>query len=406
MSEENIEQTNKTEEVKPTVESLEPVVESLEPVVESLESSEPVESLEEPAPVTEAAPITITEPEVINEVKEPASEAVKEPEPVINEPAEPEAASEPAPEKKEEVKEEVKETKPEAKKKDGKKPNMVLIIIIVVLILAIVGGVVFLVLNNKGSNSGGNEPSINKLGTAAKLKVSYRNYTFTIPNEYTAEISNNRLILTGEGTVYAIEIKDNSYETIVSNKDSIKSSYEQKNYSVNKIEEMNISSHKYLYLDVNNGTSVRVFFRQNDSTTVFVGAIAKEDGSEVTDNNLYAIEKILSTCTFGTDRVIIGESGEYSFDETFDIIDELILDEHALQNNPVNEEEVVPEEKVEEPVEENKTPEKETKEEEPVEEKTEEPVTATDENTDNNENNEDNNSEEVDTSGEEDTSGE
>ena len=385
-----------------TVETLEPVVESLDgvtftdPQPAAVPETAPVEQTTgtliisdvpsteaEVAPQTEA-PAPVAVPEIVPSVAEPVSEApAPAPEPVTTPEVEP---------VKEEKKKEVKE-----KPKKEKKPFNPLLIVLLVVGLAIGVGAGFLLSGSmkkqdSGNNSNNNKPANDDtpVTTPDTYRVLFRDYLFDIPSGYNVQVNDNRLLILGSDTTYAIELKDNSYDLVNSNKDNIKSGYESKNFVVSNMDEKNVGSSNYLFFDLNNGDNIRVFFRQNNPTSIFIGVIKKIDGSAtINDSDLFVIDQILSTANLSNHRSSGEENGEVgaSFDDVFVVFNEVTLDENAVPATPENTEntentenvEPTPEEKTEpvapeapetpeenKPVEENKT-ENNTTEEKPAE---------------------------------------
>ena len=313
------------------------------------------------APVAQAAATEapVLAPEII-----PAAAA---PAPVTEAPA-PAPAPTPAPEpaKEEKKGKEKKEKKEKTEKTDKeKKPFNPLLIILLVVGIAI------------GEESGNEvNPSNNEIPAPAanSYRVLYKDYLFDVPKEYDVQVYNNVLYIIGDGITYAVELKDNSYDTINNNKSSIKNGYESSNYKVNNMEEKYYGSANYLVFDMNNGNNIRVFFRQNNATSLFIGVIKKADeASVIDDGDLSVIDGILSSASVSTHRSNGEESGkgDSSVEDAFGVFDKVQLDPNATP--------VQTEEKTEETPQES-TETQTVEEQKPAEEKTETNENTTPEN--------------------------
>lgn len=331
------------EDKKIEVESLEPVVETLDeaPIVESLDTSVKLdiqpEVVTETAPgfvdiksepVTEAATFQAPAPEpvVISAVTEPVTEKTT---PVVEAPSEPvtEPAKEEAP-------------KPlEAKSKEKKKINPVLIIVIILLVLLGVACGFFIAKSLNSKDNGNNNNPVKEVKTGSITKVIYDKYTFDVPKTYTSTISNDMLTIEDEdGDSYAIVVDERSYSNISSKRNSFKTNFENNGYTTKEFVEKEIIGSKYLYIDINKGTNVRTFFRSLDSTTTFIGVIVRADGSEVTDNNLNTIEKILSTAKEDSINrgITTPENGITPYDDVFNLLKDNGNTLNPTREEPVN----------------------------------------------------------------------
>ena len=294
------------------------------------------------APVTEAPAASTPAPEII-----PAATTA----PVTEAPVpETQPATEPA---KEEKKKEKKEKVPKEKK-----PFNTLLIILLVVGLAIGVGAGILISNSMKKEDSGNSTPANDNATVEppnSYRVLFRDYVFDIPSSYGVQVVNNRLIIHGDGTTYAVELIENSYTLISNNKDAIKAGYE-KMYTVKNMDEKDLGSGNYLVFDIDYGTNARLFFKQNNPTTVFIGVITKSDESGIiNDYDLSIIDQILSSATLSNDRANPGEeNGEKDpkLDEVFYIFSGITLDENAVPEEPKQEVESTPTE-----TDENVTPE-------------------------------------------------
>ena len=336
----------------PAVETLEPVVETLDGV--TVESSQPEpKTTPAPAPVTteqstgsviltgvpsseapaasatEApAPAPVSAPEIIPAAA-PATEAPA-PAPTPAPTAEP-----PKEENKKEAKEKGKKEKKEKEPKEKKPFNPLLIILLVVGLVIGVGAGILISGSMKKEDSGNTSTSddVTSVVTPSTYKVLFRDYLFDVPTDYDVQVNNNRLLIIGQGITYAVEIRDNSYEVISNNKVNIREGYENKNYVVNNMEEKYLGSGNYLVFDLNNGNNLRVFIRQNNPTSVFVGVIKKSDSAAaIEDSDLTVVDQILASASLSNHRSNSEETGETdtSFDDLFVTFNGVQLDESAV----------------------------------------------------------------------------
>ena len=338
-------------------ETLQPVVESLEPVVESLDD-EPIETIDSggsasaPSEVsTEAQPgfieinseasTTVQEvaaPEVIKSVETP--EAVTEaPAPAVFE-----ATAEPVTEAQTESPQEVKEEPPKAletKPKEKKRVSPVLVIV-VILLIALAGAAGYFIATTLGGKESSGSTNPSGVSTASVDKVVFSGLTFDIPKSYSATIADNMLsIEDSNGVNYAITVDDRSYANISANKDMFKNNFESNGYTTKDYVEKDVAGSRYLYIDLNNGTNIRTFFRSIDPTSTFIGVIVRGDNSEVTDEDLNTIEKILVTAREdASSREINGPEGSFtSYDDIFSIL----KDRGSLADETQNPDTVEPE---------------------------------------------------------------
>ena len=302
----------------PVVETpvMEPVAPA--PVVEPTPAVAPAPVVETPVmEQTPVAPTPVVEPAPVVEtpVMEPVAPVV-EPTPAVA-PA-PTGFVEPAVAAQQPTMTAAQPAQAEAPKKD----NKTIILIIALVAVAVIAVVVYFLVLAPANTPASPAPTTNNGGTETPVstatKESYAGYTFTLPEGYKAQTSDEYGLMIGNSErVMSVAVDySHNYEAY---KTALSAKYpDQKDKLINTI-----SGREYLILVYTDETGAKgsQYVTKADDNTTFIGMMVRSDYTQATTEDFSVATEVLDSATKGTssfaagDDLDAGKSGEkiYTF---------------------------------------------------------------------------------------------
>lgn len=180
--------------------------------------------------------------------------------------------------------------------------KLIIGIIAAVLVVAIIVGVILIVKNsnNSGNNGGGNGSLVS---SNKSYKVTYKGFTFNIPNNLICEERSGRLLIGNEADTWVaqIELGKGNFAQLKSRKSKMQELFQKNGYTSSMAVEKNLGGTEFITLELSNsGNNVIAAYAKADSMN-FMAIVALNVNNEFDYSILEKIAPIISQVTYTGD---------------------------------------------------------------------------------------------------------
>ncbi len=192
-----------------------------------------------------------------------------------------------------------------------KNSHAVLIAVVFVLaVIAVIGILAVLGLKSTETPTVDNQGSTESVNqdeekVAEPTAISFNGYTFTVPAECKASVSNNQLFVYGPGSTWVgvVMMQEGSYDTLVSMKDQIKTALSAQEgadaYDITNAitEEKEYGGKSFLITrNIKSGTyNLDISYGKADDNNIYVVSITKSNGTELAENERLEMYSIVAS---------------------------------------------------------------------------------------------------------------
>ena len=188
-----------------------------------------------------------------------------------------------------------------------KSPLPIIIAVVVVFVIVLVGVIVMVVLpminnrpgNGTGTTNNGGGSQVTPV-SKSNYKVSFKQFTFQIPDDLIYEIKENTLLIGDEQNTWAVQLNvyDGNFSTLKDNKSQIHTSLSNDGLNVKPAELKTIEGTEFLTLEVSEGSQSFLYAYAKLNSMKIAGLAVLNQDYTIDYNILNKVASVVSTAQY------------------------------------------------------------------------------------------------------------